>query len=56
MEYNILLVDLSYILSRNIYSISNWKKAGEYTERDVAKSVFQTLSKLFKSPINIFSD
>jgi hypothetical protein len=48
MEYNILLVDLSYILSRNIYSISNWKKAGEYTERDVAKSVFQTLSKLFK--------
>lgn len=48
MNYSLVLIDLSYLISRNIFSISTWKKPGEYTPGDVAKSVFQTVSKLFK--------
>ena len=43
-----MLVDLSFVVSRNIFSISNWKKPGDYREGDVIKSIIQTLAKIFR--------
>lgn len=45
-KYSICLVDMSYILYRNIFSISAGKKPGEYNSGDVIRCTIQTLNKL----------
>ena len=45
-KYQYLLVDLSLLLSRNVYACSRGKDIGEYTAGDVVKMTIQTLNKI----------
>lgn len=45
-EYQYLLVDLSLLLSRNLFACSRNKEVGEYTSADVIKMTIQTLNKI----------
>jgi len=40
------IIDLSYILARNMYSVSKDKKPGEYTEGDILTTTIWSLNKL----------
>lgn len=44
--YYLGIVDLSYILSRNVFSVSKDKKPGEYTEGDILTTTIWSLNKL----------
>lgn len=45
-KYQYLLVDLSLLLSRNVFACSRGKDIGEYTAGDVIKMTIQTLNKI----------
>lgn len=45
-KYQYALVDLSLLLSRNVYACSRGRKIGEYTAADVVRMTIQTLNKL----------
>ena len=45
-KYQYLLVDLSLLLSRNVFACSRGKEVGEYTSGDVVKMTIQTLNKI----------
>lgn len=45
-KYQYLLVDLSLLLSRNVYAVSKGKEIGEYTSGEVVKMTLQTLNKI----------
>jgi len=49
------LIDLSYILSRNIFSVSKDKKPGEYNEGDVLTTTIWSLNKIARD-FNICCD
>lgn len=44
--YQYLLVDLSLLLSRNVYACARGKEIGEYTAGDVVKMTLQTINKI----------
>lgn len=46
MKYEFAVVDLSYLLRRNLYVCSRGKDVGEYTAGDVVKMTIQTLNKI----------
>lgn len=48
-KYKYALVDMSYLLYRNIFAVSRGKQPGEYTEGDVIRCTLQTLNKLSKT-------
>ena len=45
-EYAFAVVDLSYLLQRNLYACSRGRKIGEFTAGDVVKMTIQTLNKI----------
>ena len=45
-DYAFAVVDLSYILQRNLFACSRGKKIGEFTAGDVVKMTIQTLNKI----------
>ena len=45
-KYQYLLVDLSLLLSRNVFACSRGKEVGEYTSGEVVKMTIQTLNKI----------
>ena len=45
-NYAFAVVDLSYLLQRNLYACSRGKGVGEYTAGDVVKMTIQTLNKI----------
>lgn len=45
-EYAFAVVDLSYLLQRNLYACSRGRKVGEFTAGDVVKMTLQTLNKI----------
>lgn len=45
-KYKYGLIDMSYVLSRNVFAASRGKKPGEFTAGDVIKMTIQTLNKL----------
>ena len=47
-KYKYALIDMSYVLSRNIYGVSVSRGPKNYTEGDVIKLTIQTLSKITK--------
>lgn len=47
-KYKYALIDMSYLLYRNLFAVSAGKKVGEYNSGDVIRLTIQTLSKLSK--------
>lgn len=45
-NYEYLIADFSYIVSRNVFAASKGKKVGEYTAGDVIRITIQTMNKL----------
>jgi hypothetical protein len=45
-DYAFAVVDLSYLLQRNLYACSRGRKIGEFTAGDVVKMTIQTLNKI----------
>jgi hypothetical protein len=45
-KYQYGLIDLSYLLMRNVFAVSRGKKKGEFTAGDVIKMTIQTLNKI----------
>lgn len=45
-KYQYTLIDLSLLLSRNVYACSRGKKAGEYSAADAVKMTIQTINKI----------
>lgn len=53
--YKYAIIDLSYLLNRNLRAISSVKKGGEYGVGDVMRTVIQTLNKMARD-YGIFAD
>ena len=47
-KYKYALIDLSYILMRNMYAASKGKNIGEYNEGDIIRITIQTLRKIVR--------
>lgn len=47
-EYTFAIVDLSYLLQRNLYACSRGLGIGEFTSGDVVKMTIQTLNKILR--------
>lgn len=45
-KYRYLILDSSYVITRNLFAISKGKEIGEYTEGDVMRMTIWTLNKL----------
>lgn len=45
-KYNFMIVDFSYIITRNLFAISKGKKVGEYTAGDLIRMNIWTINKL----------
>ena len=45
-KYKYGLIDLSYILMRNVYAAARGKKIGEFGPNDVIRMTIQTLNKM----------
>lgn len=45
-KYKYGLIDLSYVLTRNVFAVARGKKPGEFTAGDVIRMTIQTLNKI----------